>query len=233
MRSHIGFGRERRKHQKHSYAQCGEDLIVRFIFNQIGISAPSYWDVGAYDPYRFSNTALLYENGCRGVNVEPNPALFDRFERYRKSDTNLNVGVSGTPGQGKYYLMDAPALNTFSYSSTQEYVREGHKVIGEVMLPMVTMLQISERYFRGMWPDFLSLDVEGMDMEILETLPYDCDQLHVICVETISYSKDGSGVKDTRTAALLGSRGYFQYADTYINTIFVKKASWYKRSGAK
>lgn len=234
MISGIGFGsREQKKYRKHSYAQCGEDLIVRFIFNQIGISSPSYWDIGAYDPYKFSNTALLYENGSRGINVEPNPVLFSRFQNIRKLDTNLNVGVSGSSGHEKYYLMDVPALNTFSLSSAQEYVREGHKVLGEVMLPMVTVAEISQQHFNGVWPDFLSLDVEGKDVEILRDLHYDCDQLNVICVETISYSRDGSGVKDKDTITLLESKGYFHYADTYINSIFVKKASWGKKRAAK
>src|SRR5690606_22126594 len=234
MRSHIGLGlKEKGKYRKHSYAQCGEDLIVRFIFKQIGITSPSYWDVGAYDPYKFSNTALLYENGSRGVNVEPNPTLFERFQKYRKEDTNLNVGVSGTSGQGKYYLMDVPALNTFSYSATEEYIREGHKMVGEIVLPLITMADISRQHFAGMWPDFLSLDVEGMDLEILQTLPYDCDQLHVICVETISYSRDRSREKDKGTAALLESKGYLLYADTHINSIFVKKVSWHRGRPAK
>ena len=36
---------------KKSYSQSGEDLVINFIFNAIGITHPSYLDIGAYDPY--------------------------------------------------------------------------------------------------------------------------------------------------------------------------------------
>lgn len=226
----FGFrSRDQKKHQKHSYAQCGEDLLIKFVFDQLGIVTPTYWDIGAYDPYKFSNTALLYENGSRGINAEPNPASFIRFQNLRKQDINLNAGVSKVTGQEKYYVMDVPALNTFSMSSAMEYVSEGHTLLSEVMLPMLAVSEISQRHFNGMWPDFLSLDVEGMDLEILQSLQYDCDQLHVICVETISYSRDRSGVKDKGLIEFLQNMGYFVYADTYINSIFVRKTSWGKK----
>jgi hypothetical protein len=59
-----------------TYAQHGDDLAVLNIFKRLGIERPSYLDVGAYHPFDLSNTALLYERGSRGINVEPNEALF-------------------------------------------------------------------------------------------------------------------------------------------------------------
>jgi hypothetical protein len=57
-----------------TYAQHGDDLAVLNIFKRLGIERPSYLDVGAYHPFDLSNTALLYERGSRGINVEPNEA---------------------------------------------------------------------------------------------------------------------------------------------------------------
>ena len=42
-----------------SYSQCGEDLLVDYIFKLRGIERPSYLDIGAHDPYYLSNTALF------------------------------------------------------------------------------------------------------------------------------------------------------------------------------
>jgi len=67
-----------------SYSQCGEDLIVNYVFGALNIKKPSYIDVGAYHPQHLSNTALLYERGSRGVNIEPDPKLFRYFLRRRK-----------------------------------------------------------------------------------------------------------------------------------------------------
>ena len=64
-----------RKNYSKSYAQCAEDLIIRFAFDQMGIRKPVYLDIGAHDPIFLSNTYLFYKKGSRGVCVEPNPML--------------------------------------------------------------------------------------------------------------------------------------------------------------
>ncbi|MEI7488092.1 MAG: FkbM family methyltransferase, partial [Chryseobacterium sp.] len=82
----------------------------------------------------------------------------------------------------------------------------------------------------GVFPDFLSLDVEGVDMEILESVDFEKNAPIVICVETVSFSDSSNGVKDFKIADFLGQKGYMVYADTFINTIFVKKEKWINRN---
>ena len=74
---------------KVSYSQKGEDLIIKHIFDGLGIVEPSYLDIGAHHPYHISNTALFYKNGSRGINIEPDPDLFVEINRVRKEDINL------------------------------------------------------------------------------------------------------------------------------------------------
>ena len=76
-----------------SYSQCGEDLLVQYIFNLRGIQKPSYIDIGANHPYFLSNTALFYEKGSRGINIEANPQLAENFKTHRPEDINLNIGI--------------------------------------------------------------------------------------------------------------------------------------------
>lgn len=66
---------------KKSYSQSGEDLIIKYIFDALGIEKPSYIDVGAYHPYCLSNTSLFYELGSKGINIEPDPMLFKNFPK--------------------------------------------------------------------------------------------------------------------------------------------------------
>jgi len=77
-----------------SWSQHGEDVTLTSIsgFPSIG----RYLDVGANDPIRFSNTNLLYKLGWSGVNVEPNPRLFQRLQKYRVNDINLNLLVGNS-----------------------------------------------------------------------------------------------------------------------------------------
>ncbi|HIL70794.1 MAG TPA: FkbM family methyltransferase, partial [Verrucomicrobia bacterium] len=62
-----------RKKGKQSYSQCGEDLLIQFIFKTMKRSDLRYLDIGAHDPVKFNNTFGLYRAGHRGVCIEPNP----------------------------------------------------------------------------------------------------------------------------------------------------------------
>ena len=85
----------------------------------------------------------------------------------------------------------------------------------------------------SIFPDFLSLDVEGLDFDILSSIDYDANYHKVICVETIEYTPDGTGGKNNDIIQFLLSKNYFVFADTFINTIFVHNNFWLlKKEGA-
>lgn len=103
--------------QKVSYAQCGEDLIIDFLFSWVlYVKSPTYMDIGAHHPHNFNNTYLFYKKGCRGVNLEPDPVLFDHFARMRPADVNINKGVGFDDAivTADFYMLASKALNTFS-----------------------------------------------------------------------------------------------------------------------
>ena len=85
-------------HYKKSYSQCGEDLIVQFVFETMNVARPTYLDIGAHHPTLLNNTYIFYQAGARGVNVEPDPALISRFNRVRPADVNLNCGIGPEEG---------------------------------------------------------------------------------------------------------------------------------------
>ena len=64
-----------------SYAQNGEDLVVESLFRVLGIDAPTYVDVGAYEPLVCNNTYFFYRKGGHGVLVEPNVDLTPMLKR--------------------------------------------------------------------------------------------------------------------------------------------------------
>jgi FkbM family methyltransferase len=204
-----------------STSQSGEDIIVSYIFMNRGISMPTYLDIGAHDPILFSNTALLYAMGSRGINVEPNPKAHAVFNAMRPDDINLTCAVSDKEGEAILYIpMEGETLASINIE-LGAYV--GPR---EVTVPTITLSTILDKYANGKFPDFLSLDVEGFDYQILQQIPFERTKPKVICTETISYSTSGNGVKDTRIFDLLLSKGYMVYADTNINTIFVDKDLW-------
>lgn len=212
-----------------SYAQCGEDLIVNHLFNMLGISRPTYLDIGAHHPTYLSNTYYFYKRGCRGVCVEPDPHLFRNIERKRKGDTCLNVGVGSQLNSGDardFFVMSCPTLNTFSKEEAQRYQSYGKQKIKKVIsVPLISVNEILGDYFTTT-PNFVSLDVEGLDFQIAESIDFNRFRPEVFCIETLSYTEDRTEVKLNNVIELMGRRQYVVYADTYINTIFVENRAW-------
>ena len=173
-----------------------------------------------------SNTAIFYQQGSRGINIEPNPKLFKSFLKNRNKDINLNFGVAKSSGFLDFYIMSELTLSTFSVKQLDDYIANGYSIKKTVKIPVITIPEIIEKYCNNKFPDFLSLDVEGLDIDILKSIDYQKSCPIVICVETISFSETGNGVKNLDIISFLENKGYIVYADTYINTIFVKKSKW-------
>jgi hypothetical protein len=97
---------------------------------------------------------------------------------------------------------------------------------------MMRLDDILANRFRDREPTLVSIDVEGLDFEVLSTLDLKKHRPPIICVETLQYSETRDEVKDTRIARLMSDNDYFAYGDTYINTIFVDRISW-QRGGKR
>lgn len=210
-----------------SYSQCGEDMIARFVFDALKIAQPSYLDIGAHHPTYLNNTYAFYEAGARGVNIEPDPDLFARFPKERPRDTNLNIGIGESAGQLTFHVMSARTLNTFSAEEARAATEKGRATIERTLqLPVRPVGDVLAEQFPQAAPDFLSLDVEGLDLEILKAWDFSRWRPKLACVETIVYAGGRGGGQRDDIAAHLQDCGYFAYAHTHVNTLFVDRAVW-------
>lgn len=205
---------------KLSYSQCGEDLIVSFIFkNIIQLDKPSFIDIGANHPFSLNNTFLFYSSGSRGINIDPNPVSIELFNKFRPADRNLEIGISDKKGTLQFYQNSNSALGTFS----EEEARINGGTIGIVSIDVITIQELLMNYCNNIFPDFLSIDVEGYDQKILESIDYEGSLPKVICVETIRKIGTHQWRKNMDIIDLLTSNGYHHHSDTTINSIFVLK----------
>lgn len=211
-----------------TYAQFGEDLIIANIFTMLGIQAPSYIDVGAHHPLNVSNTALLHARGSKGINVEANPDLIPAFQKYRPGDITLNVGVGRQAGRLKFYRIDAySGRNTFSKEVAEAFTREHPQFrVNDVLdIDILPLNDIIQRHAGGVFPDFLTIDVEGLDYDVLDAADFSRSRPKVICVEAVS----GADSDDSsRLLNLLKSKGYEAYTRTLGNLIMVDGESFEK-----
>lgn len=211
-----------------SFSQSGEDLIIKYILkNHLGVDKPSYLDIGAYDPTYLSNTYLFYKEGLSGVLVEPDPDLAKKIQDVRTRDTVLNIGVSKNKDSRDFYLMTPATLNTFSSKEYEQYriFHPDSLLRGKVKTRTLPINDILKKHFSDKI-DILSLDVEGLDYEILSSINFSRYRPSVICVETVEYKNGDTYVKPKDVASLLYKNSYFMYADTFINSIFVDKHKW-------
>lgn len=212
---------------KKSYSQCGEDLIVRYIFNLRGIPNPSYLDIGANDPYFLSNTAIFYKKGSRGINIEANPQLANKFKLHRRKDINLNIGISDKVEYLDFYIMKDSTLSTFSKEECDYMVSKGKELANIKKIKLTTISNVLEQYNNGIFPDFLSLDVEGLDFKILQSVNFAQSSPKVICVEAAAFSTVGAGTRRDDLINFLVSKDYYEYANTNLNAIMVKREFWF------
>lgn len=202
-----------------AYAQQGEDLVIMQALGMLGVSKPRYLDVGAFHPTIGSNTYLAYLAGGSGVLVEPNPPMAKMLGEARPRDTVVNAGVGTTDAsEAEYFLIrDRPQLNTFSKAQVDRYIAEGGALEKTMTMKLVKLDALLREHFEG-GIDLLSVDVEGLDLDILRSMDPAGPRPTVICVETGIY---GTPALVPEVFALLGERGYTPRGGSMINTVFV------------
>lgn len=219
------FSGTKRWNREVSFSQCGEDLIVSFLLkNLLNIGKVSFLDIGCNHPYRINNTVILRKKfGIRkGVLIEPNPKVCQLIKKKRKKDICLNIGVGVRGGVLPYYMMDNDTLNTFSKEEAECAVQKGFQIEKCINVKVYDINSILQKYFANGGLDFLSIDIEGNDVEVLKAIQYDKIRPSVICTETLEFM----GGKDERLFGLIDffkQNNYALVADTWINSIFIDK----------
>ncbi len=158
-------------------------MILRHLLGSDKMSG-FYVDVGAFHPTLFSNTYFFYLNGWQGINVEARPGSKQLFDRIRPRDVNLEVGVSRERGSMTYYFIaeDSP-MNSFSPEFLRQIEMLEH-VHSEISIPMLPLAEVLDRHLPpNQTIDFMNVDVEGHDFEVLESNDWKRFRPKVIVVE--------------------------------------------------
>ena len=210
---------------RRSFAQQGEDLILyNLLRHDLQIQAPSYMDIGAGDPVLSNNTYALYLTGSRGVLVEPNPVLVRKLKAVRPGDVVVacGVGLDAATAADYFVIRGRWPLNTFSREAVAEYRRQSSAdpVERVLKMPLIPINRLLDDHFKGA-PDLLSIDIEGLDLDVLRTMDFRAHRPAAICAET---KKPGMSHDSTPVARLLRARGYVACAGSLYNTIFVDRS---------
>ena len=202
-----------------SYSQEGEDLVLRRFLE--GRGCGFYVDVGAHHPSRFSNTCFFYEQGWRGINIEPAPEAIVKFMQHRPRDINLQFGVAETAATLTYYIFDEPALNTFDPSLAREreastpYRLAGTQSIAVERLDVLLKNNLPD----GQPIDFMNIDVEGLDLQVLRSNDWSRYRPDFVLVEALRFKLEQAGAHPMH--AFMRSQRYELVGKT-LNTLFYR-----------
>ena len=211
---------------KRTNSQAGEDSILAYITAVLGIpfNQCDYIDLGANQPKEMSNTYFFYSHGARGVLVEANPQLIPALKFYRNGDIVLNNCVDTVEGNiVEFNILNIDGLSTVDARAIEEIQQENGQVILMETVPVetITINRILDTYFQKA-PVVLSIDVEGKDLEILESLNWSKYRPLIVIVEMIPYSTRLTiDVKDEAIMKFMLSHEYKEFAFTGINSIFI------------
>jgi FkbM family methyltransferase len=202
-----------------SYSQEGEDMILKRIFEKQ--ERGFYVDVGAHHPKRFSNTYYFYKKGWRGINIDAMPGSMRIFNKLRSRDINLEMAISDEKKTLRYYAFNDPALSGFSKQLANQRKGQGnYKIVFEKDLQTYTLNEVLDEHLpKGQKIDFLSVDVEGLDFEVLKSNNWNKYSPKVVLVESTGNSLEE--IKPSNIYKLLKQNNYQLFAKT-INTLIFK-----------
>jgi len=160
-----------------SFALYGEDVLMSHLQPQ---RTGSYVDVGAFHPQVLSNTYKLYLKGWSGLTIEPNPTAAAAFKRLRPRDTHLAIGIAGQRSELTYHKFRDAAQNTFSAARAAEVQAEK---TDETSIQCMPLNDVFEQHCAVRRPDLLSVDCEGHDLQVIQSLDWQRHRPTVLIIE--------------------------------------------------
>jgi FkbM family methyltransferase len=191
------------------HAQIGQDIwVTETAFP--GARNGYFLDVGSGDGTVASNTKVLEERGWKGICVDPFPTHMDgrtcqMFKEVVFSEAGKRMtfhtagelgGLASTLGEWKEYAAKAPTVE----------------------FTTVTLGDILERAKAPHTIDFMSLDIEGAELDALKGFPFDRYQLRALDVE-----HNFEEPKRSRIEELMKSHGFVKVHTWYQDDFYLKK----------
>ena len=205
LKNYPSFLLRKFKTKKISFSQTGLDLLLSNIFK--GLQKGFYVDIGCNHPVYNNNTFLFYKRGWRGLNIDLDKSSIDLFNIFRKGDLNIHAALSSSNNTQKVYEFHKKSpLNTL-VKKVANYQKAEVKNIYEINTITLNEI-INDKGLHNNKINFLTIDVEGHEVEVLKGLNIDIYRPDVIVVEYLDLNLDKLEIKNLNINNVLNSEIY-------------------------
>ena len=163
-----------------SYAQNFEDVMLWRALKDV--KEGFYIDVGANDPVVDSVTKWFYEQNWTGINIEPSRDYYEKISKDRERDINLCLGAGNEQGKLTFYNFKDTGLSTTDETIAKRHIASGLKVEKEE-IEIKTLGKICDEYVNDTIINFLKIDVEGTEKQVIDGMNFDKYRPWIVVVE--------------------------------------------------
>tara|TARA_Y100000768_G_C23785274_1_gene589981 strand:+ start:90 stop:788 length:699 start_codon:yes stop_codon:yes gene_type:complete len=202
LKHYLSLLKKKFLNKKISYSFGGCDLLINYIFkNQ---SKGFYIDIGCQNPIANSNTYLLHKKGWTGMNIDLDQKNIDLFNLSRPNDINLCLALSSSNEiKNLYFYHEGSAVNSLShelpnYKNDSPTIKKIKTHIFNNVLEQYNIKTI----------DYLNIDVEGHELEVLKGFNIKKYNPKVISIEYLDLSLKKLEFKNNKIENVLNSDIY-------------------------
>ena len=201
------------------YSRNKEDQYLKKIFKNK--TKGTYIDIGAYHPYRFSNTYLLHRKGWNGINVDINKESIDLFNIARPNDINLNIAIGSKKKiQTFYYKKKNYPMNTLNKKFAKRFwSNKAHIKKKKIMTQTFNYLIKKIKKI-----DLLDIDVEGTEYDVIKKINFKNISFKIILIEHSLFN--ATSIKNTKKIKLLLLKKNYKYIKNFGETSVYKNESY-------
>ena len=201
------------------YSQFGEDAILeKYLKEDKGF----YLDIGSGDPVRGSNTYFLYKKGWKGILIDPLTRNIFSSKVIRRKDKIIQGLVGATNKSYPFFEMYPYEYSTTNNEIVNGLINNGRaKLIKKVQLKTFSVSELNLNINLDQ-ASLLSVDCEGLDLEVLKTIDLKTIKFRVICAEDYDFNLMS---KSSEINQYLNENGYEIVDRAGPSSIYIK-SSW-------
>jgi len=203
------------------YGQNKEDWFVYTQFFKTQVNG-YFVDIGAHDGLHISNTLLFEKLGWEGICIEAHPIYYEKLKTNRKCNCIFAAAGNTDTDSVPFYLNKTGGLSSLDKNMEEVWKQQNRPMFTgytETVVPMKTLNTILQDCKAPTTVDFVSIDVEGCEMLVLEGLDLNKYHVRVFVVEVIRDLQDKLDVLNNHM---------MKHKYQYIKTLGIENHIYYK-----